>query len=162
MFYGLVQYPSSWHVKPSAPGWKLRSNACHWEKTTSLDSRHPWQHHDPNKITTSRKVTRDPQWLAKKKNQQNTSGTVPGHVQLDAKRLLLHKAGTSGYKNRPKLEGNFVQKNFCNEDACRQTTGGSAPAAWRCLASLFNRLYYLNETRASSWAEGCIYKTGWC
>lgn len=70
MFYGLVQYPSSWHVKPSAPGWKLRSNACHWEKTTSLDSRHPWQHHDPNKITTSRKVTRDPQWLAKKKTNK--------------------------------------------------------------------------------------------
>lgn len=43
--------------------------------------------------------------------QQQPSGNVPGHGQLDAKRLLSHKAGAIGYKTRPKLEGNFVPKN---------------------------------------------------
>lgn len=162
MFYRLVQYPSSWHVKPSAPGWKLRSNACHWEKTTSLDSRHPWQHHDPNKITTSRKVTRDPQWLAKKKTNKTQVALCQAMSSLMLNAFYCTKLVLVDTKTDRSLKGNFVQKNFRNEDACRQTTGGSAPAAWRCLASLFNRLYYLNETRASSWAEGCIYKTGWC
>lgn len=68
----------------------------------------PWPEQNPNKQKGNE---RSSAISLKKKPQQNTSGTVPGHVQLDAKRLLLHKAGTSGYKNRPKHEGNFIPKN---------------------------------------------------
>lgn len=162
LFYGLAQYPSSWHIKPSAPRWKLHSNACHWDKTTSLDSRHPWQHHDPNKITTSRKVTRDPQRLAKKKKHNKTQVALcqaMSSLMLNA--FYCTKLVLVDIKTERSLKGILSKKNFVQ---MRMHAGKQleAPVAWQCLTSLFNRFYYLNEAGASSWAEGCIYKTGRC
>lgn len=119
-------------------------------RQTSLNSHHHWQHHDPNKIPTSRKVTRDPQ--LKKETQKSPVATCQAVSSLMLNVFYCTKMVLLDVKTDGSLKGILSPKNAQNEDACRQTTGGWTPVARCCLASLFNRLLFeCNKKELVGW-----------